>query len=260
MRTSSRLVLAVKNMMRSMLLGSSSLIVMDWMMGHFQVLFSGQVVEGAIEATVRHNLSRALALDERKVAQLFSGRTVVIRNELSREEAAGLQEELAAFGAVARIKDASPDEKAKFKIDGKSRDQTLNEITAAHIECVRCGHLQLEAEYCARCGVDIATAQKLKRKEDLLIKKKIRGLKGQPVSTPPAALPQVRANVSDETIQPIQRRPAGHRDVTIRPRQVASKAAPLPSGSPAGNHVGNPFGGGFWRKLLNPSRKDERSP
>ena len=147
-------------------------------MSRYQVLFSGDVAEGATEAAVRQNLVRRLGLDERKVAQLFSGRTVVIRSDLTREAAAELQAELAGLGAIARIKDISPDEKAKFKID-KHVDQTLKDITAAHHECPRCGHLQLESEFCARCGIDIATAAKQKRKEDLLIEKKIKGLEGR---------------------------------------------------------------------------------
>src|SRR5580765_8241186 len=141
-------------------------------MNRFQVLFSGDVAEGATESAVRQNLVRRLGLDERKVAQLFSGRTVVIRSDLTREAADELQAELAGLGAIARIKDLSPDEKAKFKID-KHIDQTLKDITAAHHECPRCGHLQLESEYCGRCGVDIASAAKQKRKEDLLIERKI---------------------------------------------------------------------------------------
>ena len=145
-------------------------------MGRFQVLFSGEVAEGAAESAVRQNLVRRLGLDERKVSQLFSGRTVVIRSDLTRDAADELQAELAGLGAIARIKDISPDEKAKFKID-KHVDQTLKDITAAHHECPRCGHMQLESEFCARCGIDIATAAKQKRKEDLLIEKKIKGLK-----------------------------------------------------------------------------------
>ena len=39
--------------------------------------------------------------------------------------------------------------------------------------------MQLESSHCARCGVDIAASIKAKRKEDLLIEKKIRELKGQ---------------------------------------------------------------------------------
>jgi hypothetical protein len=237
-------------------------LVMDWMMGQFQVLFSGQVVEGANEATVRHNLSRRLGLDERKVAQLFSGRTVVIRSELSRDAADSLQAELAALGAVARIKDVSPDEKAKFKIDRKTRDQTLNDITAAHVECARCGHLQLESEFCARCGVDMATADKLKRKEDLLIEKKIRGLKGQkPVSMPaPATVPEPQSAAALDPVQPIKRRSAGHRHAAARVRPAAPESLPRKSSErPSVSPKANSSSGGFWRNLFNPSRKDERS-
>ena len=60
-------------------------------MNHYQVLFSGEVAEGAQEATVRNNLSRELGIDERKIGQLFSGRTVVIRSQLSQEDALALQ-------------------------------------------------------------------------------------------------------------------------------------------------------------------------
>ena len=163
-------------------------------MNRLQVLFSGEVAEGANETTVRQNLMRRLGLDERKVAQLFSGRTVVIRSDLTREAADALQAELAQLGAIARIKDPTPDEKAKFKIDARVDNQTLKDITAAHIECPRCGHLQLEAEFCARCGVDIATVRKNQRKEDALIEKKIRGLKeGKPVA---AASPAPSATVA----------------------------------------------------------------
>jgi len=220
-------------------------------MGHFQVLFSGQVVEGANEATVRTNLARRLGLDEHKVEQLFSGRTVVIRSELDRNEADSLQKELFALGAVARIKDVAPDERAKFKTDRKPADQTLNDITAAHIECARCGHLQLESEFCARCGVDMAIALKLKRKEDLLIEKKIRGLKVHQ-SGGVASAPR---SETLESIQPIKRRSAGHRHAAARMRPVAPQSAP-PSENPAGSPPENPFGSGFWRKLLNPNRKD----
>ena len=182
-------------------------------MGRFQVLFSGDVAEGAAESAVRQNLVRRLGLDERKVSQLFSGRTVVIRSDLTRDAADELQAELAGLGAIARIKDISPDEKAKFKID-KHVDQTLKDITAAHHECPRCGHLQLESEFCARCGIDIATAAKQKRKEDLLIEKKIKGLKVRP-----------------EARRGRRRRTTGARPTqpTESSRSNAARARPVPS-------------------------------
>lgn len=146
-------------------------------MGHFQVLYSGEVVEGADVEAVRRNLARRLGVDERKSQQLFSGRTVVIQSQMEREKAYALQSELAQLGAIVRVKDLTPDERAKFKTDGQRADHTLRDITAAHIECPRCGHMQLEAQFCARCGIDIRTAVKQKHKEDLLIEKRIRELR-----------------------------------------------------------------------------------
>ena len=225
-------------------------------MGRFQVLFSGEVAQGASEATVRQNLMRRLGLDERKVAQLFSGRTVVIRGDLTREGADQLQGELAELGAMARIKDLAPDDRARFRVDAPTADHTLKDITAAHVECPRCGHLQLESEYCARCGVEIATAMKQKRKEDLLIEKKIRGLKDQkPSAMPPVATEPASAPEGEERLQPIKRRMQRHGQ---RPRMrapaahrvAATQAAPETSSS-------NPFGG-FWRNVLKLGRKDDR--
>jgi len=157
-------------------------------MNHYQVLFSGEVAEGAREQTVRDNLSRELGIDERKAGQLFSGRTVVIRSQLSQEDALALQARFAELGALCRIKDLTPkteEKKFDYRVDRQDRegDHTLRDITAAHVECPRCGHLQLEASHCARCGVDIGAAIKAQRKEDLLIEKKIRELKHK--QTPP---------------------------------------------------------------------------
>ncbi len=150
-------------------------------MNHYQVLFSGEVAEGAQEATVRNNLSRELGIDERKAGQLFSGRTVVIRSQLSQADALALQARFADLGALVRIKDLTPktDQKLDYRVDraDRSGDHTLRDITAAHVECPRCGHLQLEASHCARCGIDIGAAIKAQRKEDLIIEKKIRELR-----------------------------------------------------------------------------------
>jgi ribosomal protein L37E len=265
-------------------------------MGRFQVLFSGQVAERANETTVRQNLMRRLGLDERKVSQLFSGRTVVIRSDLTREAADELQAELAELGAIARIKDLTPDDKAKFKID-KHIDQTLKDITAAHIECPRCGHLQLESEFCARCGVDISAASKQKRKEDLLIEKRIREFKVQKSSTPTTVVEHVAPPVEAvERLQPIKRRAprppqvdqkrhaapqrlttavrseaprretpraeTPRRDPPRRdpPQRESPRRDPPRAEAPREEGTTNPFGGGFWRNVLKLGRKDERSP
>jgi hypothetical protein len=151
-------------------------------MGNYQVLFSGDVSPNLNEDTVRGNLARELGIDERKARQLFSGRTVVIKSQLSQEDALAVQARFAQFGAICRVKDFSPKvEQVQYRdrVDRAERnnDRTLKDITAAHVECPRCGHLQLEASHCVRCGVDIAAAIKQQQKEDLIIEKKIRELR-----------------------------------------------------------------------------------
>jgi ribosomal protein L37E len=152
-------------------------------MNNYQVLFSGEVSPQANRDIVRAKLACELDIDDRKAAQLFSGRTVVIKSQLSHRQAIELQAHLASLGAVCRVKDLTPQHDnnvADFRVDrsGKS-DATLRDITAAHTECPRCGHMQLEATHCTRCGVDIAAAVRQRQKEDLIIEKKIRELRAK---------------------------------------------------------------------------------
>ena len=152
-------------------------------MGNYQVLFSGEVSQQANEDAVRDNLARELGIDTRKVRQLFSGRTVVIKSQLNHEEALELQQRLGECGAISRVKDLTPKNAnvADFRVAERSvrtAQQTLRDITAAHSECPRCGYMQLESSHCARCGVDIVAARRQQHKEDLIIEKKIRELRG----------------------------------------------------------------------------------
>ncbi len=153
-------------------------------MANYQVLFNGEVAQSASIEAVRDNLARELGLDERKAKQLFSGRTVVIRSQLDHEQAHAWADKLATLGAICRVKDLTPaPERATFQVDKKadrdSSEQTLRDITAAHLECPRCGHMQLDSSNCARCGVDLEAAFRQKSKEDLLIEKKIRELRAK---------------------------------------------------------------------------------
>ncbi len=113
-----------------------------------------------------------------------------------------MQTRLHELGAVCRVKNLSPKNAnvADYRV-GKSTtgalEQTLRDITAAHRECPRCGHMQLEASHCARCGVDLAKATRQKQKEDLIIEKKIRELRSQKSSgSAPQQKPAAVAAVS----------------------------------------------------------------
>ena len=147
-------------------------------MSSYQVLFSGEIAEGATEEVVRANLARTLSIDDRKLTQLFSGRIVVLKSRLNQSQAEALQAQLSDLGAISRIRDLAPDKsKSAFKIDNRDPDTTLKDLTAAHVACPRCGHMQLDAEFCARCGANVNELQLQQNKEDLIIAKKIRELR-----------------------------------------------------------------------------------
>jgi len=186
-------------------------------MAHYQVLFSGDIAEHAQQDAVQAGLARELGIDERKARQLFSGRTVVLKSQLSHDEAQQLQTRLADLGAICRIKDLSPrqDEQAiYFRPENGPNDQTLRDITAAHIECPRCGHFQLEASHCTHCGVDIGAAMRQKHKEDLIIQKKIRELRGGDGKAPAgrSSAPAAKGNGTAVRAEPrVQRFESGQR-------------------------------------------------
>jgi hypothetical protein len=196
-------------------------------MGQCQVLFSGEVVEGAQEAQVRMNLSRKFGLDDRKVGQLFSGRTVVIESGMEMDQARDLQKELIDLGAVARVKDLTPEDERKQKVDARDYkadshhvDYTLNDITAAHIECPRCGHLQLDSPNCGRCGIDMASATTQKRKEDRQIERQIHQLKDGRVGNKPSTGASTRSTRATRAAQRPEIRPEADRN---RRRQTAPR-------------------------------------
>ena len=172
-------------------------------MANYQVLFNGQVSQRANVDNVRANLARELGLDERKARQLFSGRTVVIRSLLEQDDAEAWASRLASLGAICRIKNLTPNTSdATFRGDKHQREsseRTLRDITAAHLECPRCGHMQLDSSNCVRCGVDLEAALRARRKEDLMIEKKIRQLRAKrEQAAPPARQFPVQITTRDE--------------------------------------------------------------
>lgn len=145
-------------------------------MSNCQVLFNGITVEGRNVEGVEKALAGELGIDHSKARRLFNGRTVVLASQLAREEALSLQRRLEAIGAVTRIKDLAPKTELPpdYERDRAGADSTLRDLTAAHVDCPRCGHMQLESSHCARCGVDIEALFRKRRKEELLMDKQLR--------------------------------------------------------------------------------------
>ena len=143
-------------------------------MSNYQVLFNGVTVEDRDVEGVERAVAGELGIPHSKAKRLFNGRTVVLASQLSRDEALDLQARLERVGAVARIKDLSPRDEVPLDYERNKSDGTLRDLTAAHVDCPRCGHMQLESTHCAKCGVDIEALFRKRRKEDLLMEKKLR--------------------------------------------------------------------------------------
>ncbi|MEM7220957.1 MAG: hypothetical protein AAF515_21535 [Pseudomonadota bacterium] len=143
-------------------------------MSDYQVLFSGQLVDGFDRERVQASLADALGVPENKARYLFSGKTVVLQSKLSEAEANRLQERLHDLGALARVKNLAPKAAQPADFESDRADKTLRDLTAAHVECPRCSHVQLEAVYCARCGVEIEVYMRQQRKARLLAEKRER--------------------------------------------------------------------------------------
>lgn len=143
-------------------------------MSNYQVLFNGVITEGEEAALVQRELAGVLGIDAAKAKRLFNGRTVVLASQLSRDEAFDLQARLERIGAISRIKDLTPKTAQPVDYESDRNEGTLRDLTAAHIDCPRCGHMQLDSTHCARCGVDLEALFRKRRKEELLMEKKLR--------------------------------------------------------------------------------------
>ena len=69
----------------------------------FAVVFSGQIVDGADAAQVRKNLANLFNVEVKKVEAMFSGKPVLIKNNLDEAKARGYQTALAKAGAVVEL-------------------------------------------------------------------------------------------------------------------------------------------------------------
>ena len=72
-------------------------------MTRYEIAFFGQLVEGAPLASVQANLARLFQADAQRIAQLFSGRRVVIKNNLDEAGAEKYRLTLERAGAVVEV-------------------------------------------------------------------------------------------------------------------------------------------------------------
>ncbi|MBB4862739.1 hypothetical protein HNP46_001583 [Pseudomonas nitritireducens] len=74
-------------------------------MSRYEIAFSGQTVPGAQLETVKANLARLFQADAQRIALLFSGRRMVIKNNLDAEAAEKYRSVIERAGAVVEVVD-----------------------------------------------------------------------------------------------------------------------------------------------------------
>ena len=152
------------------------------MAGHYEVVFSGEIYAAVDPVRVRSDMARIFRQPAEKVHRLFDARTWVLKDGLDRATAERYQVELAKIGVISELRDKAPKYEAEKVVDQHAQSQnfTLEKVAIAKMKCPDCGYEQLEADYCARCGVSIAVARakaKVRAKEDEVIQQRIRLLR-----------------------------------------------------------------------------------
>jgi hypothetical protein len=72
-------------------------------MSLYEIVFSGEIIPGTQRETVQSNLARLFQADERRVALLFSGRRLMLKNGLNAAAAEKYRATLERAGAVAQV-------------------------------------------------------------------------------------------------------------------------------------------------------------
>lgn len=72
-------------------------------MTRYEIAFSGQLVDGAPMASVQANMARLFQADAQRIAQLFSGRRIVIKGNLDQASAEKYRLTLERAGAVVEV-------------------------------------------------------------------------------------------------------------------------------------------------------------
>lgn len=138
------------------------------MSASYSVAVTGKIVDGFELAQVKASVSKLFKLNGEQVEKIFSGKPVVIRRAVEKEQAVKLRSALVKVGALAVVKEAATQTVAE------KPQQTVTAAPAAvvkegfrpDIHCPRCGHQQSFVTACGLCKMDLTLhIQRLKRKE-----------------------------------------------------------------------------------------------
>jgi len=120
----------------------------------YRILFRGKMAEGRHMEEVKRNLKSVFKLSDNKVDQFFTGRQVVVKNNITYESAMRYKMAFETAGAVCKVEEvesglsmqSSPEPYEKKPSEPSPRQR---------MTCPKCGCEQDEAEECRQCGIII---------------------------------------------------------------------------------------------------------
>ncbi len=150
----------------------------------FEVVFRGEIKAGADLAIVKQGLARLFGQPSARIEALFCGREVVIKTGIDRTRALRYQADMARVGALCLIRPVGVIEEVRFAgarsdVQQRSNEFSLSGVFAALMVCPRCGHQQLEGEFCAHCRVsfrELELEQRRQRKRERIFAQRRAGM------------------------------------------------------------------------------------
>lgn len=128
----------------------------------YKLLFKGGVRQGFAASQVQQQLGDLLKIDSGALEQLFSGRLITLKRDLSQDDAYRYQRVLESLGAEVLLQQQEAVAMAtEQKNVAPANDSAVEESVAARsstnqtLQCPRCGHSQTPSEHCGHCKMDL---------------------------------------------------------------------------------------------------------
>lgn len=127
----------------------------------FKIVFDGTLMPQTPLETAKENLARLFKSDTSKIDALFSGTPVVLKRDLSDDEADKYLRALHGAGANARKEAEGMAGLSLVETDDHPSEATLASHATAEtpdsnqMTCPKCGHVQPKSNDCSACGIII---------------------------------------------------------------------------------------------------------
>jgi len=179
----------------------------------FKIVFDGALMPQTPLETAKENLARLFKSDASKIEALFSGQPVVLKRDLSGDEADKYLRALHGAGANARKEAEGIASFSLVETDDHPSEATLAARAAGEatsnerMTCPKCGHEQVNAIECSACGIVIE--KYLARQAELAAAQPAAG--AAPASAAPGASPYAppQAQVGEELPEFCELKPLG---------------------------------------------------